>query len=279
MVDVTEGLQGLPDGEAALEDGSVAAELAAIEAERQVAETPAAEVVAETPAADPDQTAEPTEEDDAAKKAKAHQDAIDKRFAELTKTRYAEKRRADGLEQDKRDLEERLRLIGKGEVKPGEEKPPSEEERRREVEAEARRLVDIERFNADCNRTLESGQKDFPDFEAARVDIIAAFGSTINRRPDFLEAINEIPDGHKVFYHLGKNLDEADRVLRLPPTKMAIELTKLSSALGKPPAPKPVSKVPAPITPIGGTGRAAGVVLDDKLSMDKWSDEFIKSMR
>jgi hypothetical protein len=63
-------------------------------------------------------------------------------------------------------------------------------------------------------------------------------------------------------------MDEAARIMSLPPIQMARELTKLEFKLGQP-ATKPVSKAPAPIKPLG-SGKAAGEGLSDDLPIDEW---------
>lgn len=72
---------------------------------------------------------------------------------------------------------------------------------------------------------------------------------------DLAEQIFELEKGPEVAYHLGSNLDLAEKILGMTPVKRARELTKLEytiSAL----APKKVSGAPDPITPIGGSDKS-----------------------
>lgn len=67
-------------------------------------------------------------------------------------------------------------------------------------------------------------------------------------------AIMDAENGEDIAYHLGKNLDEAKRILAMPPWKQIREIGKLETKLAAEPAkPKTPSKAPAPITPISGT--------------------------
>ena len=77
--------------------------------------------------------------------------------------------------------------------------------------------------------------------------------------------VQQYPDSHKILYQLGKNPDNAERILAMPPMQMGIELAKLTTAA---PAQKPVSKAPPPLSPVGG---AATVEPDfSKMSDDEW---------
>jgi len=126
-------------------------------------------------------------------------------------------------------------------------------------------------FDAACNRVFQAGKDEFPDFEQA-VTALAAVGA--GQRFDFLAAVTQLPEGHKVYRQLASNLDEAARVLALPPMQMAVELARMEAKLagnGEPAAPKslapPVSQAPAPIKPIGGGSRAVPSAADPKTSM------------
>jgi hypothetical protein len=88
-------------------------------------------------------------------------------------------------------------------------------------------------------------------------------------RPDALMALTSMPDAHKVYRELASNLDNAGRILNLPPMQMAMELARMAAA-APPAAPNgsaqgapqpvqslpPVTQAPAPIRPVGGTTRA-----------------------
>jgi hypothetical protein len=115
------------------------------------------------------------------------------------------------------------------------------------VEQRAAAKIADQNFNQACNRVFQEGVKADPNFEA-NLRTLQNVGE-ISR--DFLEVVTDMDEGHKVLNHLGANPDEADRILSLPPLKQARELAKLEASLSKAAPPPPVSKAPAPITPVG----------------------------
>jgi hypothetical protein len=181
-------------------------------------------------------------------------------------------------------------------------------EARRQAEATAARLAELERpapqpgqaqdpvevakyqlrmeaaqrdFNERCNKTFQAGKAEFGENFEHAVRALQAVGA--GARLDFLDVISDLPNGHQVYHQLAGNLDEAARLLALPPRKMDRELDRMSleaeraaqAAGGEPAAPRspsvPVSSAPAPIRPIGGGSRSAP-------SLDRMTTaEFIKA--
>lgn len=127
-------------------------------------------------------------------------------------------------------------------------------------------------FNRQCNEVYRRGQAEYPDFdEAVRSLNATGWGN----RPDALAMLTSMPDAHRVYRELAGNLDNAGRVLALPPMQMAMELARMASrapAAAAQDAPQPtqslppVTQAPAPIRPVGGTTRAPERPLD-KVSM------------
>ncbi|OWV62578.1 hypothetical protein ATY75_12200 [Rhizobium sp. N122] len=200
---------------------------------------------------------------------------------ETNKRREAEKRAADA--------EAELQRLRGGNTSsqsdpPADGTPPSIEEIRRQERENIRREEsansEMARRNAACNATFEKGVADIPDFDEARVSLVSAFGHEINTRPEFLDAITELENGHQVFAELGRNPAEAERILSLSPVKMALEIARMGDKLAKPavPTPKPISKVPAPVTPIGGQTKPATALEDADADQDAWSAEYHKMM-
>jgi hypothetical protein len=89
----------------------------------------------------------------------------------------------------------------------------------------------------------------------------------------FLAAALETGEAPKLIYALGSDLNEANRILSLPPLKMAVELTKLAA---KPE--QQISKASKPITPLNGRGVAHEAVdptdptRADALSTKAWME-------
>jgi len=123
------------------------------------------------------------------------------------------------------------------------------------------RLSEV-RFNDACNRVYQEGKKEFQDFDAS----LAAFQQLGGLPQEFLHAVVDQPDSHKLLYTLSKDLNEAYRILSLPAFQQGRELERLSAKAAKPS--KPVSSAPAPISPVDGPARSD--VDPSKLSMDEW---------
>lgn len=103
-----------------------------------------------------------------------------------------------------------------------------------------------EDFNSRCTDLNILGVKEFSDFRTA-IDNFNIFGG-LGAHPSVVQIAIALPDGHKVLHHLGSNLDEAGRILALPPMLQAMELTKLSAQMKT----NHISGAPAPISPLGG---------------------------
>lgn len=158
---------------------------------------------------------------------------------------------------------------------------------RAELEAEAR----AKSFNDATGRVLRAGQSNISDFENARLEMLQNFGDALNTRVDFFEALTELePDdvppeqleAHRaqVFYALARDPEQTERLLSLPPLKMAMEVTKLSNKIAKPaaPPPKPISKAPPPVAPITGAPQTTGRLDDEAMPMDEWAKRYLKEM-
>lgn len=134
-------------------------------------------------------------------------------------------------------------------------------ERRVEQRATAREL------NNACDAIHDVGVSKYADFEG----VVGTYGLLGGPPPAFLEALASLGKevGAKVFYDLGKDPDEAARVMAMPPVKMAMALAKMASAT---PKAIPVSKVPDPIRPVQGSNTRSDAEPDAKNDPDwvKW---------
>lgn len=141
--------------------------------------------------------------------------------------------------------------------------PASEVERRAQQLAEQR--IQAQQFNESCNRAHDAGVKEFPDFKDA-LQNLGMLG--VLQQPDVLRTVMEAAgdDAHKALHFLGKNPDEAERILSLPPIRQAAAIARAIAAPAKPP-PKP-SQAPPPIRPINGTARVDPD--ESRMSIDEW---------
>lgn len=130
---------------------------------------------------------------------------------------------------------------------PAPQQNPTEDFNRRVSEA-----VAAQRFNEKCNEVAEQGRSAFPDFD----ERLTALRSLVNDQDpaevaqynQFIQAGMETGQLHQIIHELGADLEEASRLLALPPIKMAMELAKRGVA----PQADPVSLAPKPIRPLGG---------------------------
>lgn len=229
------------------------------------AATPAEQVTAELGAEVEQNSTEATteqtqEQENETQEEKAKKEPwFQKRIGELTREKYEAKRAAEEARQQAEQYRQYLAQIQQGEQTV--EKPDVDVQTL--AKQEAAKLVAEQRFNETCNKVYTEGKSEFPDFDQAVANLQMV---GVNR--DFLELATTSDAGAKLLHHLGTDLDEAARILSLPPVQMARELTKLEYKLSQPQA-KPVSKAPAPIKPIG-SGGATDTGLRDDIPMDEW---------
>ena len=89
------------------------------------------------------------------------------------------------------------------------------------------------------------------------------------------EAILSSTMGPDVYYHLGKNPDEAERISRLSPIAQVREIGKIEASLSANPPVRKSSSAPEPITPLGSRASTPNYTASDprsvKMSMDDWA--------
>jgi len=168
---------------------------------------------------------------------KPKNDWVQRRIDQLTREKHEEKRQREALEARLRELQPQQETTGQ---------PMTAEQ----IRSEAKRLIEQERFDEACNKVFDAGKGEFGgDWDSS----LRTFQMLGGASPDFLQAITSMDHGHKVLHALGQDPETAERVLSLPPLRMALELARLEAKVGaSAPTPKPVSKAPAPITPVGG---------------------------
>lgn len=194
---------------------------------------------AQTPAPDStesgtEQTAQETEPPQEAPKPKT--DWAQRRIDQLTREKYEERRQREALATQLAQYQQ-----------PADQQQSEPQDIDKLVEQRASEKLAAKTFNDACNRVFEAGVKENPDFER-NLRTLQSVGE-IGR--DFLELVTEMDDGHRVLSHLGANPEEAEQILSLPPLKQARALAKLEVSLSKATPAPPVSKAPAPISPVG----------------------------
>lgn len=172
------------------------------------------------------------------------------RFDRLTRERYEARLRAEEAERRLAELERR-QAAPQG-YQP---QPDTMEQAREQVRAEERQR----QFNQACNDLYSKGRSEFGEGMDEAVRNLNAVG--YGNRPDALTAITNLPDGHKVYRALGADMENAARILSLPPMAMAVELARLALGPAQQPqrVPEPpagVTQAPEPVRPVGGHSRA-----------------------
>lgn len=140
------------------------------------------------------------------------------------------------------------------------------------VEARARELalreLSAREKDVGNQKFLEVGRKEFSDFDE-RCSVVAQCGAT--SRPEFMDVIRLMDDGHRVVMHLADNPAEATRILNLEPHAMGLALARLETQVKpKASAPKPVSQAPKPVTPVTGAVVPNADIYDPNLSMREY---------
>lgn len=126
----------------------------------------------------------------------------------------------------------------------------------------ARELSAKAEFDKACNKIALAGKETYADFDQS----LKTFEMLGGIPQATLDAIIDMPNGHKVLYAIGKDPELADRLVKMPAARMGMELARVEASLAK--APKVVSGAPKPITPIDQTATAS----DDpeKMSTQEW---------
>jgi hypothetical protein len=121
-----------------------------------------------------------------------------------------------------------------------------------EVARRAEAIAQQKSFDAACEAVTAEGRDSHPDFDAKAVELLKVGGDVagdpqaLRAYTSFINSMIETGKAAELIYELGSNLNEANRIFKLSPTKQAVELTKL--ALTKV---EPVSQAKKPITPLG----------------------------
>lgn len=208
------------------------------------------QVESNSPEATTEQTQERQEQSQETQEEKAKKEPwFQKRIGELTREKYEARRAADEARQQADQYRQYLAQLQQGQQTEQSNQPPVDLDSL--ASQRAAQMLAEQRFNESCNKVYATGKSEFPDFDQAVANLQMV---GVNR--DFLELATSSDASAKLIHHLGTDLDEAARILALPPVQMARELTKLEFKLNQPPPPKPVSKAPPPISPVGVAGKA-----------------------
>ena len=157
-------------------------------------------------------------------------------------------------EQKRREAEKEINALRKKlEEKP--DKTLTEDD----VKTEAKKLAQEEKvkedFYAATERLADGVKKQLKISEKQLSNLIEELHEEVGEPIPavFIGALDDIENGTQVLAHMLKNPDVAEELYKFKnrPTKLGMELAKLSSTLAKPKM-KAISKVPDPVEPLGG---------------------------
>lgn len=227
---------------------------------------PTADPVAEPsadPAADPTQ-ADPTERASETEAAPTPQELARERIDELTRLRHAAERTTHEAERKAAYWEGRATSTPASAQGETDAKPKQDEFESYESYLEAVADWKIsERLDVERERFREQSRSEFIDrgfegqMKAAR-EAHADFDSvaraeTLSITDHMATAIKQAQDGAEIWYHLGKNPDDAARIASLSPVAQIMEIGKLAAKSG---ARRQSTPLAEPITPLrGGDGQ------------------------
>lgn len=191
-----------------------------------------------------------------------------KRIGELTRQRHDAERKADSAASEAaryRALVEQMRQ--ESGVDQGQQQQPLAQQQPQDIEAlveqRATQKAQQEHIQARGKSVATTGETEFPDWGTA-VQTLDALGINDSQ----VSVLLGMEDAHKVIYTLGKNPEEAVRILSLPPVEQGRALERLALKAAQPAA-KAVSKAPAPITPVDSN--VSGETDPAKMSMEQWA--------
>lgn len=202
-----------------------------------------------------------------------------KRIDQLTATSKAAAERAERAEAEAANYRSQVAayeaLYGKPEgaagappaAAPAAADPAARTYTQAEVQEEARRIASLQTLNTKCETLFNDGAKKHGDAWKAQVDAAGqAFGADLRQRGDFFQALTDLPNGADVYHQLTGDLDHFAEVLAMGPVQLGMELAGLSAKANAKPKGPAVSRAPAPIEPIDGSGGNGDTPLE-KLSM------------
>lgn len=205
---------------------------------------------------------------------------IDKLTAETKQLQEERDRLANEREEDRRRLAAYEALYGKesggGAAEPPVIAPKKEGGERvytqAELDAEVNRRANLTGLNHTLDTMYETGKKTFGEDFEKRVKQAGQAFPDLPRRVDLFQAIAKLPNGTDVYHSLAGDLDHMGEVLEMDALDLGMELSRMSQEAANKPRGPAVSRAPAPIEPLEGSG--AGSAKGDP--MDNYAKDFDK---
>lgn len=185
-----------------------------------------------------------------------------KRLSELSSARNAATQRAEAAEEMLRQA-----IAAQNPGQQPTQAPPgyvSVQDVQREFDMRAAQA----QFNGACDAIADAGSK-VDGFDDSLKTLHALGLNTQDPRAPLMQVLVELSaeEGARAIAALGADPDQADRLMRMSPARMAIEVAKVAAK----PARLPVSRAPAPISPIsGGATRSNDFTAMDDETQRAW---------
>jgi len=228
----------------------------------------------------PSQDSAPANQDDAQQDTQPRDEKgrfVQQRINELTRQRYEAQRQAEQVARERDELRAELQRARQ----PAAPDPTQDFEGyvSHRAEAAARRIVEEQQGQWQQHQEQQRQNAIVQQYETRAADYAAAnpgYHEAIDNfvqiaagsPPEIAEVLMTSEHGPAVAQYLGEHLDEAVRVLRMPPHLAAAEIARIEARVSVPKS-KPVSNAPNPPPKVGGAS-AAPRGLSDDLSMDEW---------
>ena len=202
-----------------------------------------------------------------------------RRIDQLTRDKYAAQRERDQLRAEWQEFQRR-------------QQPPPQpgQPDRQQYERDVQQGVANRAFDQACNSLYSRGREEYgAEMDDAVQALVAVGYGDVQQNPAAYLALNELaesPNGHRLYRELAGDLENAARILRMPPNMIIREIARMEARLasgasmsegnGAPPAePRaPVSRAPDPVRHIGGRSAQPPHRLDDpNMDMASWIRE------
>lgn len=153
-------------------------------------------------------------------------------------------------------LTRRLRELQEGGARPAAPAAPAPHQpdmTQAMIDQRANEIAIIKEFNRRCDETALNGRAQYGETEFnGRIANLQKLSdptdpTSVQAYNAMLSAALEAGEPERLLYELGADLNEAQRILAMSPTRMAVEMTRRAA--------KPsvqISNTPKPITPLGG---------------------------
>ncbi len=192
-----------------------------------------------------------------------------RRIDQLTRDKYAAQRERDQMRAEFQRWQEQQRPA-----------PQLGQRSQQEYDRDVAQGIANRAFDQACNTLYSKGREEYGQGMDEAVAALTAIGyGDVQQNPAAYLALNELaeyPDGHRLYRELAGDLDNAARILRLPPNMIIREIARMDARIrgaqnttGNEPVPNrepagvEVSRAPEPVRHIGGRSTQAERPLDD----------------